>query len=172
MAYSAIPKSAQQMIPAPPRTGASPRRPEPISHAASRRPATSSVTLQPAATAGLLQFLILLAVISGLTCLYVWQADTISAIRFETQTMTQQAQALERRNVSLMLEYARWDEPGYIEVESSESGMMVAQEPIRVQLPELSERQAELRPDVGDSTAISKVGAWLPGSLTIGSRPK
>jgi cytoskeletal protein RodZ len=172
MAYSAIPKSAQQMIPAPPRTEASPGRPEPISHAASRRPATSSVALQPAATAGLLQFLILLAVISGLTCLYVWQADTISAIRVETQTMTQQAQALERRNVSLMLEYARWDEPGYIEVESSESGMMVAQEPIRVQLPELSERQAELRPEVGDSTAIGKVMAWLPGSLTFGSRPK
>jgi hypothetical protein len=172
MAYSAIPKSAQQMIPALPQAGASPVRPQPISHVASRRPAKSTDAVQPAATAGLLQFLILLAAISGLTCLYVWQADTIAAVRAETQVMTRQAQALERRNVSLMLEYARWDEPGYIEAESTESGMMLAQEPIRVQLPELSERQAELRPDVGDSTAISKVGAWLPGSLTIGSQPK
>ena len=172
MAYSAIPNSAQPMIPAPPQTGASPLRPQPISRAASRPSAKSSAALQPAATAGLLQFLILLAVISGLTCLYVWQADTISAIRVETQTMTQQAQALERRNVSLMLEYARWDEPGYIEAESTESGMMLAQEPIRVQLPELSERQADLRPDVEDSPATSKVVAWLPGSFTIGPQPK
>ena len=147
-------------------------RPQPLSHAASRRPAKSSDAVQPAATAGLLQFLILLAVISTLTCLYVWQANTIFAIRAETQAMTRQTQALERHNVSLMLEYARWDTPGYIEAVSNESGMTVAQEPIRVQLPKLSERQAKLSPDVEDSTAIGRVMAWLPGSLTLGSRPK
>lgn len=172
MAYSAIPKSAQQMIPALPQAGASPMRPQPISHAAPRHRAKSTDAVQPAATAGLLQFLMLLAVISALTCLFVWQADTIFAIRAETQVMTQQAQALERRNVSLMLEYARWDKPGYIEAESTESGMMVAQEPIRLQLPVLSERQAELIPDVQDSTALSKVAAWLPGPLAVGSQPK
>ena len=172
MAYSAIPKSAQQMIPALPQAGASPMRPQPISHAASRRPAKSTDAVQAAATAGLLQFLIVLAAISGLTCLYVWQADTISAIRAETQVMTQQAQALERRNVSLMLECAGWDAPAYIEAESRGSDMMIAEEPIRVQLPELSERQAELRPDVENGTAMSKVAAWLPGSLTTGSQPK
>jgi len=98
MAYSAIPKSAQQMI------RLFHRRSIPYAPSAdlARRvtpPAKSTDAVQAAATAGLLQFLIVLAAISGLTCLYVWQAETISAIRAETQVMTQQAQALERRNV-------------------------------------------------------------------------
>jgi hypothetical protein len=160
------------MVPAPPLTGSASLRPTPIPHVASRRQAMSADALQPVATAGLLQFLILLAVISGLTCLYVWQAGTISAIRVETQAVREQAQALERRNVSLMLECAHWDAPGYVEAESSGPDMMVAQEPIRVQLPELSEHQTELAPDVETGTAISKVAAWLPGSLTTGSQPK
>jgi uncharacterized protein (DUF58 family) len=131
-----------------------------------------SDALQPAATAGLLQFLILLAVLCGLTCLYVWQANTISAMRAETHLMMRQAQALERRNVGLMLEYTRWDAPGYIEAESNEAGMMVAQEPIRVQVPTLGERQAKLSPDVEDSTAIGGVVAWLPGPPILGSQAK
>jgi hypothetical protein len=172
MAYSAIPKSAQQMLPAPAPIGASAVRSEAVSSAALRRPVKSPDAVQPAHAAGLLQFLILLAVFSALTCLYVWQANTILSIRAETQAMTRQTQALERRNVSLMLEYARWDTPGYIEEASSELGMMVAQEPIRVQLPALSERQAELGPDVEDGTPIGRVVAWWPGLLALGSQPK
>jgi hypothetical protein len=143
-----------------------------MSHAASHRPAQNTDAAQLSARSSLLHFLILLAIICGVTCLYVWQANTISAIRVETQAMTEETRALERQNVSLMLEYARWDAPGYIEAESSRSGMLVGQAPIRVRLPAPSERQDAMGPDAEKSAAIGQLATWLPGSLTISSHSK
>jgi len=174
MAYSALPQSAQPMLPTSPQAGASPLRPESVSHSATRRPAKSAdaTEMSIAATSGLLHFLILLVIISGLTCLYVWQANTIFAIRGETEVMTQEIRSLERQNVSLMLQYAPWDAPGYIEEESSLSGMVVGQVPVRVQLPRSDERQASASPDAEYGFPIRQLAAGLPGSLTVGSQPK
>jgi hypothetical protein len=174
MAYSAFPQSAQQMIPTPPQAGTSPLRPEPATHAANRRPARNTDASEPTAavTSGLLRFLILLAVICGLTCVYVWQADTISSIRYETQTVKTEIKTLERQNVSLMLEYATWDTPDYIEAKSNEAGMVAGQTPVRVQLPGSTARQAAASSDDDYAFPIGEVAAWLPGSPTIWSQQK
>jgi hypothetical protein len=172
MAYSAFPQSAQQMLPAPPQAGASPLRPEPVPHAANRRPARDAGIAEPVATSGLLRFLILLTVICGLTCVYVWQANTISSIRYETQTVTTEIQTLERQNVGLMLEVASLDTPEYIEAKSNEAGMVAGQTPLRVQLPGPGARQAAASPDAEYDFPIKQMAAWLPGSSTIWSQPK
>jgi hypothetical protein len=174
MAYSAFPQSAQTMIPAPPQAGVFPLRPESVSQDAVGHPARRVGVSEPSAvdTSGLLRFLILLAVISGLTCLYVWQANTISAIRDETLVLSEEIRSLERQNVGLMLEYARWDAPDYIEEASNESGMVAGQAPVRVQLGGLSEQQAAAELDAEYSFPIRQLAAWLPGSLTVGSQPK
>ena len=173
MAYSAFPKSAEEMMPASARAGASPTRHEPISQTAPRRIAGAAHAPETSATAAsaLLRFLVLLVVISGLTCLYVWQANSISAIGGETQAMAAEVQTLERQNVRLMLEYSRWDTPGYIEAESSKSGMVVGPAPVRVQLPGLSQRQAASS-DAETSAPIRLLAAWLPSSPTFGPQAK
>jgi hypothetical protein len=172
MAYNAFPRSAQEVMPAPPQAEASPKR------RTQRQPTASSVLLRGApgtseptvaAASALQRFLILLVIISGLTCLYVWQADTISAIKGNTQTMMDEIQDLERQNVTLMLEYSRWDAPSYIETESRNSGMVVGQAPIRVQLPSWSEgNQGGESP----ADAVRKLAAALPGPLAVGSQTR
>jgi hypothetical protein len=178
MAYNAFPRSAQKLIPAPPQVGADPTRTAPISQPRSWRSGTAGALPKGsvgesdqsvAAASALLRFLVLLVIMSGLTCLYVWQANTISAIKGNTQTMLDEIQNLDRQNVNLMLKYTRWDAPGYIEAESSRSGMVVGQAPVRVQLPAWSQ---------GDHSAedhadpIGQLAALLPSSLTVGSQPK
>jgi cytoskeletal protein RodZ len=174
MAYSALPQSTQEIIPVSPRAGASPMRRQPTSLVTSPRPARNAYAWETStkATSRLLRFLILLVVISGLTCLYVWQANTISSINGETQAMTEEIGALERQNVSMMLEYTRWDAPGYIEAESSKSGMVVGPAPVRVQLPGVSEHQAAVGSSAENSTLIRQLAAWLPGSLAFGLQTK
>jgi hypothetical protein len=174
MAYSALPKPARKMISAPPRGGAPSSRSEPVSHSATANPVKTAgvAELSAAGTSDLLRFLFLLVVISGLTCLYVWQADAISAIRYETNVMTEEIRALERQNVSLMLAHARWDAPDYIEAESNRSGMIVGQIPVRVQLPESGGLQGAAGPDIESGLSIRRLTAWIPGPLTTGSQPK
>jgi hypothetical protein len=174
MAYTAFPQSAPPMIPAPPQVGVSPMHPVPGSPASVRRPVRGADATEPAtaATAGLLQFLILLAVICGLTCLYVWQANSISSIRGETRSVLAEVQVLDRQNVSLMLEYTRWDTPDYIEVESNQAGMVAGQTPVRVQLPGSGEHQASASPDAEYAFPIRRLAAWLPGSPTMWSQSK
>ena len=174
MAYSALPQSAQNRIPAPPQAGMLPLRPESIPPYVAGHPVKRAGVSEPsvADTSSLLRFLILLVVISGLTCLYVWQANTISAIRGETQVMTVEIRSLERQNVALMLEYAPWDAPDYIDEESIQSGMVDGQSPVRVQLSGFNERQASTEADAEFGFPTRQLAAWLPGSLTLGSQPK
>jgi hypothetical protein len=129
---------------------------------------TNATGSSAATDSGLLRFLILLVAICGLTCVYVWQAETISAIRTKTQEMARAIEVLERQNVNLMLDYAGWDAPAYIEAESNKSGMVVGQIPIRV--PAFAEHQATTIPDAEDRVLLGQLGAWLPRSLAAGSR--
>jgi hypothetical protein len=177
MAYNAFPRSAQERLPTPPPVGSLPARSEPISHTALRSSATVGVPRKGpvagsdqavAATSALLRFLILLVIISGLTCLYVWQANSISAIKGGTQIIMDEIQDLDRQNVSLMLEYSRWDAPDYIEAESRRSGMVTGQAPVRVPLPSSFQRG---KAENGPTDPISQLATWLPGSLSVGSQP-
>jgi hypothetical protein len=178
MAYNALPRSAQEILPAPPQAGASRARSEPGSRPALRQSAAVGVSKKgsavgtdqtAAAASALLRFLILLVILSALTCLYVWQANSISAIKGDTQIMRNEIEELDIQNTSLMLEYSSWDAPGYIDTESSDSGMVTGQAPLRVQLPHSS------LPDQAAKAGAGPIGhwaAWLSGSLVAGSEPR
>ncbi len=118
---------------------------------------------QVAGGSALLLFLIFLTVISGLICLYVWQAHEISVIRAETREMLTAADALERANVGLMLEYAGWVSPAYIEMQSNRMGLVTGHEAIRVSLP--APVEPRLPSGRGSDTFL---GAWLPGMAPAG----
>ncbi len=178
MAYNAFPRSAQEMLPAPPKVGSLIARSEPISHSAPQQSASIGIPKRGtvagsdqtvAAASALLRFLILLVILSGLTCLYVWQANSILAIKGRTQVMMGEIQDLDRENVRLMLEYSRWDAPSYIEEASSESGMVTGQVPLRVQLPASSQGSEGAS---GRADPISQFAALLPNSLTTRSEAK
>jgi hypothetical protein len=174
MAYSTFPQPAQPMIPAPPQAGISPLRPVPGSQVPAGRALRRAETSESAtaSTSGLLRFLILLAIICGLTCLYVWQANTISAIRDETQSLNAEVQVLERRNIDLMLEYAGWDRPDYIEAQSRQAGMVAGQIPVRVRLPELGEDRTVASTATEYSLRTGQLAAWVAASPMIWSQPK
>jgi hypothetical protein len=178
MAYNAIPRPAQEIMPAPAQFGTFSARAEAIPRPAMQGSAAVRVVHRGSgalsdqsvgATTALLRFLILLVVVSGLTCLYVWQANTISAIKGGTQMMLDEIQDLDRQNVHLMLEYSSWDAPGYIEAESSRSGMVTGQAPVRIQLPVESQpgEDANRRAD-----PIRQIAALVVSSLTLGSNVK
>jgi hypothetical protein len=172
MAYDAFPRSAQELLPAPPQVGVASKRPTPRRPETSGAPARGSVSTADqsvAAASALLRFLILLVTMCGLTCLYVWQANTISTIKNNTQIMIDEIQDLDRQNVNLMLEHSRWDAPAYIEAESSKSGMVVGQAPVRIRLPAWSQgdQGAEAQAD-----PIRQLAATLPGSLSVNPQPR
>jgi hypothetical protein len=178
MAYNAISRPAQEMMAAPAPAGTLSARPEAIPRPARQDSAAVRVTHRESgalsnqaegATTALLRFLILLVAICGLTCLYVWQANTISSIRGDTRIMLDDIQNLERQNVQLMLQYSPWDAPSYIEAESSGSGMVAGQVPVRIELP------AEFQAGKDTSThtdPIRQIATLLVSSLTLGSRVK
>jgi hypothetical protein len=174
MAYSTFSQSAKKTLAGQPHAGVFPLRPEPDSTPTIRRSDKSADAPETAitATSALLRFLILLVVISGLACLYVWQANTISSIRNETQAVSQKIRTVERQNVILMLEYAHFDTPGYIEAESSQAGMVTGQTPVRVQLPKWDEHQVVASQHGDPASPIRQLATWLPNSWAIWSEPK
>jgi hypothetical protein len=112
-------------------------------------------------TSGLLKFLSVLVIISGLTCLYVWQASTITAIENNTAAMCVELAELERRNVALMLQVAQWNAPSHIESQSQWQGMMPAPQPIYVAVP----GSAAVSSGTGNDQLAKAWWAWLTGWL-------
>jgi hypothetical protein len=168
MAYSTFPQSTHPLTPRSPSGGALPRRFEPATRSgAARNPDASEST---AATTDVLRFLILLAILCGLACLYVWQANTISALREVTQTIRAEVKVIERQNVSLMLEYAQYDRPARIEAQSSQAGMVAGQTPVRVQLSGLTAYQAATSPETKYASSVWGLATTLPGSPIVWSQ--
>jgi hypothetical protein len=178
MAYNTVSRSVQEIVPAPPWIGTSPAPQNPALPTAPRRSVAVGVAPRGsvaapdqsvAATSALLRFLILLIIISGLTCLYVWQANTISAIKADTRSMVNDIRDLDRQNVNLMLAYSRLDSPGYIETESRRSGMLVGHAIERVAVPAWSQPVQDVK---GRADPMRQSAALLPTSVTVGSRSK
>jgi hypothetical protein len=110
-------------------------------------------------------------IISGLTCLYVWQANTIYTIRAGTQSMIDEIHNLDKQNVNLMLAHSRWDSPGYIEAESRRSGMLVSHVTERVAVPAWSQPiQGPAGGAEGRADPIGQAAALLPPSIAVRSR--
>jgi hypothetical protein len=131
------------------------RRTSTDNHLADRWAGNSSMSIR---------FLIFVVIICGLTCLYIWQAHTISVIRSDTDDTLAKMRDLEEENVRLMLDYARWDTPGWIETESNKAGMVVGQAPIRVPIHDEPKTSGVSRGQ-GTLATSGQLGDLLPASL-------
>jgi len=116
-------------------------------------------------TSRLLKFLLGLIIISGLTCVYLWQASTISSIENETARMGAELAALERENSVLMLQVAQWNAPTYIENKAHKQGLVPAQQPLYVQVPTTvyAHNGANHRQSWDAATLWQQLTGWVPG---------
>lgn len=78
----------------------------------------------------LLRFLLVLILLCGLTCLYLWQTSTVTKIQQETGRLNLENFEYERGNVELMQQVATWYGPGYICEEARARGMQLSTNPI------------------------------------------
>ena len=120
-------------------------------------------------TSGLLKFLGLLGLISGLTCLYLWQASTISAIEQETAELRWEAVVMEIENVDLMLQLQQWYAPAYIEGEAQKLGMLPIERPIYIQLP--AENHSTASPEQNRNMTAAVLWQQLTGWLQRPNQP-
>ena len=68
-------------------------------------------------------FLVVIALVGIVACTFVWQANDIANIRYETAGLRQESARLERENVRLMVELAALDSPANIEAEAERLGI-------------------------------------------------
>ncbi len=122
--------------------------------------------------AWLFQMVLLAFLACLLTCAYLWQSSAISDIESDTQDIMRQSKALERSNVALMVQLAKWEHPAYIERMAKKQGMMPAQPPLVLQVPIqaaqagstdfLASSIAGLWQGLGDRLTVSPAMARLP----------
>ncbi|OIO97021.1 MAG: hypothetical protein AUK03_03095 [Anaerolineae bacterium CG2_30_64_16] len=124
--------------------------------------------LQAEPISRLMKFVSVLALISALTCVYLWQASTISEINDATATIKADAIKLERSNAGLAIDVTRWNGPAHIEDEARRQGMTPDQQPIYVVVPELT-RDALGAGASGDlSTQLwLRLTGWLPNKAAL-----
>ncbi len=84
--------------------------------------------------ADLFRFLAVVALLCIVSCLYFWQASSITTIRNETASLHQEAEMLERDNAALMIQVAAWNRPEHIRTEALARGMAPAAESAYVQV--------------------------------------
>jgi hypothetical protein len=74
-------------------------------------------------------FLIVIALVGIVACTFVWQANDIAKIRYETASLRQESARRERENVRLMVELAALDSPANIEAEAERLGIALEKPP-------------------------------------------
>lgn len=82
----------------------------------------------------LLRYVLGVAVLCALGCLYLWQVNTISIISSQTLALERQARDMEATNSLLMQELVRWQSPAYIDGRARALGMTPAGSPLRVKM--------------------------------------
>jgi cell division protein FtsL len=87
-------------------------------------------------TSQLLRFLLVLLLLCGLTCLYLWQASTVTDIQQHISELNLESAEYERANVTLMLQVARWYSPEYVIREATAQGMHPNVNPVFVTVAE------------------------------------
>lgn len=111
----------------------------------------------------LLRFLLVLAIISAITCLYVWQASTISAIGYQTDVLQAKVAYLEQQNVELMLQVAQWNAPGYVEDQARQQGLVPGELPVYVEVPDALTTSDQEEVASPRSVALWRsLTGWLP----------
>jgi hypothetical protein len=74
-------------------------------------------------------------VVSLLACIYLWQSSALCDIQNDTWETEHKLTEMERQNVSLMLQVAKWNAPAYIEEKARREGMVPGQTPLAMQVP-------------------------------------
>ena len=95
--------------------------------------------------AWLMQLTLIAVVVSLLTCGYLWQSSSLRDIQKDTRQTERMLTELERQNVSLMLQVAKWNAPAYIEEKARREGMVPGQTPLAMQVPVSAQAMPEAR---------------------------
>ncbi len=86
------------------------------------------------AEALLVRYLLVVLAICALGCIYYWQASELRALQKEIIRVEQQVYLLERENIRLAEQAARWNSPAYVEKRMREEGYTPVQLTVRVRL--------------------------------------
>lgn len=101
----------------------------------------------------LIRYILLLAALCAVGCLYLWQASDITDLHDEIIHLRQASQRLEAANAFLMLQLAQWNSPAYIERQANELDLVSGQTPVIVKV----------------TPSQSRVDTRQPGNPTPGS---
>jgi cell division protein FtsL len=100
--------------------------------------------------AWLMQLTLIAVVVSLLACGYLWQSSSLRDIQKDTRRTEQAVTELERENVSLMLQVAKWNAPAYIEEKARREGMVPGQTPLAMQVPKPAQLTPQAHSGMGD----------------------
>jgi hypothetical protein len=109
----------------------------------------------------LLRYVLVVAVLSAMGCLYIWQVNTISIISDETVTLEKQAKRMEAANVLLMEQLVRWQSPAYIDNRTRAVGMTQAKPAMVVKLSGVNMRQAAVSTESSPHRLIEAITAGV-----------
>lgn len=101
--------------------------------------------------AWLMQLTLIAVVGSLLACAYLWQSSALRDIQNDTRQTDRMVTTLERENVSLMLQVAKWNAPAYIEEKARQEGMVPGQTPLVMQVPKPSRPVPQPRTWMGNA---------------------
>ena len=111
-------------------------------------------TLSRKDTAILLRYVLVVAMLCAIGCLYLWQVNDIKNISDETIWLQKRSGRMEAENVSLMLQLARWQSPAHIDRRGRELGFVPSDEPLHVKLAPAAETQ----PMAGAEPGVQRLG--------------
>jgi cell division protein FtsL len=112
-------------------------------------------------TSELVRFILVLAVVCGLTCVYVWQTSTITDIRDETVALQEKLDDLEQDNLELTLQLTPLEDPAYIEAEADKLGLASDRSAIVVEAASVPP-PAENQPTTATAYASDQAAGWWP----------
>jgi cell division protein FtsL len=124
--------------------------------------------------AWLMQLTLIAVVVSLLACAYLWQSSALRDIQKDTRQTERMLTTLERENVSLMLQVAKWNAPAYIEEKARREGMVPGQTPLAMQVPKPTQPVPQPHSWMGDAAsrwqqlinsvprpAVTILAAWI-----------
>jgi cell division protein FtsL len=109
--------------------------------------------------AWLLQLTLIAVMVSLMACIYLWQSSELRDIQEDTRITELKLSALERQNVSLMLQVAQWNRPAYIEEKARRQGMAPAEVFLVMRVPQPMQAPSASRSDA--SRVASRWQQWI-----------
>ncbi|MGC8779865.1 MAG: FtsB family cell division protein [Anaerolineae bacterium] len=105
-------------------------------------------------SAWLVQLTLLFAATCLLACVYLWQSSAVADIQKDTQRTAAAIARLERENVALMVQVARWNHPAYIEEQARKQGLVPAPAPLALEVPAPAPAPAQPSPVLSAARSI------------------